>query len=90
MARKKKLENETGEEVTPTQEEDTFNQVALNDVALSIAKDPLTGEWVLLEIPYDFGTLQIGKPKELTREVSRAIINERIKISVSDKFLRGK
>ena len=65
----------------------SVNLVEKTDTAYSVAKDPLTGDWVIVKIAYDFATGQTGTPEVMFRERARSLISERFKIVIGDSLL---
>jgi len=77
MARPKKVADVDGNSV---------NLVEKNDKGLSVAKDPLTGDWVVVQIAYDLGSGETSPPDVLFRERDKSLAIERFKILVAQEL----
>lgn len=64
-------------------------KVELNDVSLGVAKNPQTGMWTLVEIPFNVQTGDAGKPKVLSEDIDRSMIIERFKIEAIQRQVIG-
>lgn len=78
MARKKTEDEVDGNSV---------NLIDKNDKAVSLAKDPLTGEWVIVEILYDLGSGQVGKPTVMYRSSEYYVAQEQLKLTIVEEYL---
>lgn len=74
MAKKKETEEANG---------NVLNPVELKDVALSIVKDTVNNDWVVVKIQYDFKSKKMSEPEVLVRERELSIIQERFRILVA-------
>lgn len=74
-----------------TQEVDgnSINTVEKRDIGMSLTKDRLTGEWVVVRIRYDLETGDVSSPEEVVRELDRGIAQERFKILVAQEIFMG-
>lgn len=61
-------------------------KIELNDVAFSVTRDPKTQHWLVLEIPYDIKSGQVGEIKRIEMNSERIIILERLEVLVHKTF----
>lgn len=64
----------------------SINTVEKRDVGMSLTKDRLTGEWVVVRIRYDLETGEVSPPEEVVRELDRGVAQERFKIVVAQEL----
>ena len=64
----------------------SVNTVEKRDVSMSLTKDRLTGEWVVVRIRYDLETGSTSPPEEVVRELDRGVAQERFKIIVANEI----
>lgn len=64
-------------------------KITLDDYTLGIAKNPQTGMWTLVEIPFNVQTGDAGKPKILYEDIDRSMIIERFKVEAVQRNIIG-
>lgn len=64
----------------------SINTVEKRDVGMSLTKDRLTGEWVVVRIRYDLETGEVSPPEEVVRELDRGVAQERFKIVIAQEL----
>lgn len=79
-------EQATAQSSTPDREP-VVSKVELKDIAYSITRNPVNQRWVVLQIPYDIKTGQVGEIKRVEENPERIVIIERFKVLTGNDFM---